>query len=166
MGLLCIWQFFLLHHLLQIWFIIFSCFLFLFGICFSLQNVRLLMFSCWLLKTFVTAAPIFSSPTTSNNSFLDFSVKSFGFLKCWADYQSCTGRGRVASLRSLSLAAAQNWSILKIHPNYFYTNNLFAVDPRECIIIYKVTLLILCCKGPNFMNKDFLTMRYKKQKTQ
>ena len=72
----------------------------------------------------------------------------------------------VASLRSLSLAAAQNWSILKIHPNYFYTNNLFAVDPRECIIIYKVTLLILCCKGPNFMNKDFLTMRYKKQKTQ
>ena len=38
-------------------------------------NVRLL-----LLQIFVTAAPIFSSPTTSNNSFLDFSVKSFGFF--------------------------------------------------------------------------------------
>ena len=33
-----------------------------------------------------------------------------------------------ASLRSLSLAgagASQNWSSLKIHPNYFYTKNLF-----------------------------------------
>ena len=42
-------------------------------------------------------------------------------------------RQRVASLCSLSLVSAggggaQNWSILKIHPNYFYTKNQFAMD--------------------------------------